>query len=165
MRPGLAAILIGLLAFAFASAPAGAVNPDEILDDPVLEERARDLSAGLRCLVCQNQSIDSSNAELARDLRLLVRERLVKGDSDDEIRAYVVARYGDFVLLRPPLKPETYFLWFGPVLILALGALGVAFYLRRRPAAAVGGPKPLDQGERARLARLLDDKDGSAPKS
>ena len=129
-----------------------------------LEARARDISAGLRCLVCQNQSIDSSNSELARDLRLLVRERLVTGDSDDEVRAYIVARYGDFVLLKPPFKPETYFLWFGPVLILALGALGVAVYLRRRPAATAGGPKPLDPEEQARLARLLDDKDGLAPK-
>ncbi len=163
MRRGLATIL--LIVLAFAAAPAGAVNPDEMLDDPVLEARARDISTGLRCLVCQNQSIDNSNAGLARDLRLLVRERLVAGDSDDEVRAYIVARYGDFVLLRPPFKPETYFLWFGPGLILALGVIGVAVYLRRRPAASAHGFAPLDPEEQARLARLLDDEDGLAPKS
>jgi cytochrome c-type biogenesis protein CcmH len=163
MRHALAVILIGLLAF--AAGPAGAVKPDEMLDDPVLEARARDISAGLRCLVCQNQSIDDSNAELARDLRLLVRERLVSGDSDDEVRAYVVARYGDFILLKPPFKPETYFLWFGPGIILVLGAIGVAVYMRRRPAPSAGDNKPLDPAEEARLARLLDDEDGLAPKS
>ncbi len=160
MRPALLAILLSLSVFtaAFAVNPtaAFAVNPDEILDDPVLEARARDISAGLRCLVCQNESIDSSNAPLARDLRILVRERLVAGDSDDQVRAFMVARYGDFVLLKPPLKPETYFLWFGPGAILVLGALGVALYLRRRPAASAGGAAPLDPEEKARLARLLD---------
>ena len=163
MRHALAVILIGLLAF--SAGPAGAVKPDEMLDDPVLEARARDISAGLRCLVCQNQSIDDSNAELARDLRLLVRERLVSGDSDDEVRAYVVARYGDFILLKPPFKPETYFLWFGPGIILVLGAIGVAVYMRRRPAPGAGDNPPLDPAEEARLARLLDDEDGLAPKS
>ncbi len=155
MKRGFVVILLCLLAF--AAPPAGAVNPDEMLEDPVLEARARELSAGLRCLVCQNQSIDSSDADLARDLRLLVRERLVAGDSDDAVRAYIVARYGDFVLLKPPLRPETYFLWFGPGLILAFGALGVALYLRRRPVAAAKETKPLDPAEEARLARLLDD--------
>jgi len=164
MRHGLAMFLLSL--WAFAAAPAGAVNPDEMLDDPVLEARARDLSAVLRCLVCQNQSIDSSGADLARDLRLLVRERLVAGDSNDQVQDYIVARYGDFVLLKPPLKPETYFLWFGPGLILALGALGVAVYLRRHPAAeTVSSANPLDPTEQARLARLLDDKDDLAPNS
>jgi cytochrome c-type biogenesis protein CcmH len=163
MRHALVFILIGVLAF--AASPAGAVKPDEMLDDPVLEARARDISAGLRCLVCQNQSIDDSNAELARDLRLLVRERLVAGDSDDGVRAYVVARYGDFILLKPPFKPETYFLWFAPGVIFVLGALGVAIYLRRRTAAGSGSPKPLDPDEQARLARLMDDEDGLAPKS
>src|SRR3546814_8109266 len=95
------------------AAPALAVEPSEMLDDPVLEQRARDLSAEIRCVVCQNESIDSSNAEIARELRLLVRERLVAGDSDQQVLDYLVARYGDFVLLRPPMKPATYLLWFG----------------------------------------------------
>src|SRR3546814_5271106 len=89
-----------------------------MLDDPVLEQRARDLSAEIRCVVCQNESIDSSNAELAHELRVLVRERLVAGDSDQEVPDYLVARYGDFVLLRPRMKPSTYLLWYGPFLIL-----------------------------------------------
>lgn len=151
------AAILAMMLWVGVLTPALAVNPDEILDDPVLEARARDISAGLRCLVCQNESIDSSNADLARDLRILVRERLVAGDSDDQVRAFMVARYGDFVLLRPPLKPETYVLWFGPGAILVLGALGVALYLRRRAAPPAGEAKPLDAAEMARLARLLDD--------
>src|SRR3546814_8042783 len=95
------------------AAPALAVEPSEMLDDPVLEQRARDLSAEIRCVVCQNESIDSSNAEIAHELRVLVRERLVAGDSDPEVLDYLVARYGDFVLLRPPMKPSTYLLWYG----------------------------------------------------
>jgi cytochrome c-type biogenesis protein CcmH len=98
------------------SAPAAwAVEPGEALDDPVLEARARDLSAEIRCLVCQNQSIDDSDAELARELRLLIRERMVAGDSDDEIKAYLVSRYGEFVLFRPPVNLATAVLWFGPI--------------------------------------------------
>ena len=164
MRRALAALL--LLALAWSAQPSLAVEPDEILDDPVLESRARDISAGLRCLVCQNESIDASNAELAKDLRILVRERLVAGDSDDEVRAFMVARYGDFVLLKPPVKPETYALWFGPAAILLLGALGVGFYLRRRATPQTLGadreeprPAPLTAAEQARLARLIDDED------
>ena len=165
MTRALAAFLLALC-LGWTAAPAGAVEPDEILDDPVLEARARDLSAGLRCLVCQNESIDASGADLARDLRLLVRERLLAGDSDDEVRAYMVARYGDFVLLKPPVKPETYVLWFGPGLVLVLGAIGVAVYLRRRsPAAAAAGARPLDPEEEARLARLLDGEDGAPPRT
>ena len=162
--------LLGLALFAALIAgvgPLGAVEPDEILDDPALEARARDISAGLRCVVCQNESIDSSNAELARDLRILVRERLVAGDSDDQVMDFVVARYGDFVLLKPPMKPETYLLWFGPVLILVLGVTGVFVYFRRRGASAAGMPRasasaPLDPEEQARLDRLLRDDDGGA---
>jgi cytochrome c-type biogenesis protein CcmH len=108
MRSWLAVLL---LVFAV---PAFAVEPDEILDDPVLEARARDLSAEIRCVVCQNESIDSSSAGIARDLRILLRERLVAGDSDAEVKDFLVARYGDYVLLRPPVKPATYLLWFGP---------------------------------------------------
>ncbi|MDJ0897067.1 MAG: cytochrome c-type biogenesis protein CcmH, partial [Alphaproteobacteria bacterium] len=91
------------------------VSPDEMLDDPALEARARALSKELRCLVCQNESIDESDADLARDLRKIVRERLVAGDTDDEVIGYLTARYGDFVLLNPPVKPLTWALWFGPV--------------------------------------------------
>ncbi len=110
---------------------AQAVNPDEVLADPALETRARDISQELRCVVCQNQSIDDSDADLARDLRVLVRARLKAGDSDDEVIAYVVSRYGDFVLLRPPVKGATFILWFGPLLIVIVGAIGLFFYFRR----------------------------------
>lgn len=142
-----------------------AVQPDEILDDPVLEARARSLSQEIRCVVCQNESIDSSNADIARDLRIIVRERLVEGDSDQEVLDYLVARYGDFVLLRPPVRPGTYLLWFGPAVILLLGALGVAVYLRRsKGAKAVATAAPLSADEQARLKQLLDDKaDGRTP--
>ena len=134
-----------------------AVEPGERLADPVLEARARDISKGLRCLVCQNQSIDDSNAGLARDLRVLVRERLTKGETDDQVIAYVVARYGDYVLLEPPLKPETYLLWFGPAAILLIGGAAVAVYLRRRTRLAANEAAPLSDDERHRIARLLDD--------
>ena len=143
-----------------------AVDPREMLDDPVLEARAREVSKGLRCLVCQNQSIDDSNADLARDLRLLVRERLVAGDSDRQVMGYVVSRYGDFVLLRPPFKGATYALWLGPGLIAALGLLAVVvFFRRRRPAAGEeaappAAPPPLDEDERRRLSTRLDDEPG-----
>jgi cytochrome c-type biogenesis protein CcmH len=135
--------------------PVAAVEPDEMLDDPVLEQRARDLSAEIRCVVCQNESIDSSNAEIAGEIRLLVRERLVAGDSDQQVLDYLVARYGDFVLLRPPMKPTTYLLWFGPFLVLLIGVVSVLVYfrhLRRAPAM----PPALSAEEEARLARLLD---------
>lgn len=142
----------------FLIAPAFAVEPDEVLDDPILEGRARDLSAEIRCLVCQNESIDSSNAPLAKDLRIIVRERLVDGDSNQEILDYLVARYGDFVLLRPPMKPATYFLWFGPVVILLFGTLGVgAYFVRLKRRAESDKPVPLSVEEQQRLAELLDD--------
>lgn len=144
------------LALALLAAPAGAVEPDEMLDDPVLEQRARALSAEIRCVVCQNESIDSSNADLARELRLLVRERLVAGDSDQQVLDYLVARYGDFVLLRPPVKPATYLLWFGPFVVLLLGIFGVFVYFRRQQTGNVG-PQDLSAEEQARLARLLDE--------
>jgi cytochrome c-type biogenesis protein CcmH len=151
MKAFLAVLLVAL---AVTGATVRAVEPDEMLDDPVLEARARALSQEIRCLVCQNEPIDTSNAGLARDLRILVRERLVAGDSDAEVRAFLVARYGDYVLLDPPMKATTYVLWFGPALILLLGALGVFLYfsrLRRAPGAAA----PLSAEERARLERLL----------
>lgn len=149
-----ALVLAALIAI--SSAPAFAVDAVEKLDDPILEARARDISKGLRCLVCQNQSIDDSNADLAKDLRRLVRERLVAGDSDSEIEAYVVSRYGDFVLLKPPFKAKTLVLWFGPAAILLLAGAGAAIYLRRqsgRPDATA----PLSADERRRLDQLLDD--------
>ena len=151
-----AAVALALLA------PAGgalAVQPDEVLDDPVLEQRARALSKVIRCLVCQNESIDTSNADLARDLRILVRERLTAGDSDDQVLDYLVARYGEFVLLRPRMKPANYLLWFGPAVVLAFGGGGIALFLRRRKAASA--PGELSAQERARLARLLDEGSGS----
>ena len=133
-----------------------AVDPREMLDDPVLEARAREVSKGLRCLVCQNQSIDDSNADLARDLRQIVRERVAAGDSDAEAVNFLVSRYGDWVLLNPPFKPGTLVLWLGPLALLLLAA-GVTFaYLRRqrRPAAA---PAALSEDERRRLEALLED--------
>lgn len=142
----------------FLAVPALAVEPDEVLDDPILEGRARDLSAEIRCLVCQNESIDSSNAPLAKDLRIIVRERLVDGDSNQEVLDYLVARYGDFVLLRPPVKPATYFLWFGPVVILLLGSLGVcAYFVRLKRRADSDKPLPLSAEEKQRLTELLEE--------
>ncbi|NNU80568.1 cytochrome c-type biogenesis protein CcmH [Halovulum dunhuangense] len=130
-----------------------AVQPDEVLDDPALEERAREISAELRCLVCRNESIDESNADLARDLRLLVRERLVAGDSDQEVLDYLVARYGEYVLLRPPFSAGNAALWLAAPAMLILGG-GIAFvFLRRR--ARPAGPAPLTAEEEARLQALL----------
>ncbi len=124
--------LLLVLALVFAAAPALAVNPDEILADPVLETRARNLSAQLRCMVCQNQSIDDSNAELARDLRVLVRERLVAGETDEEVVEYVVSRYGEFVLLKPRLSIRTMALWSAPVVLLLIGGLVLVLMARGR---------------------------------
>ncbi len=155
-----------LLLLGLAAGHGGAVEPSEMLADPALETRAREISKELRCLVCQNQSIDDSNADLARDLRLLVRQRLVAGESDRQVIDYVVSRYGDFVLLRPPFKATTYALWLGPGLITALGLLAVvAFFRRRGPAmdgeaAPPAAPPSLDEDERRRLRALLDDEPG-----
>ncbi|MCX7559495.1 cytochrome c-type biogenesis protein CcmH [Sulfitobacter sp. F26204] len=137
------------------AAPLWAVQPDEILDDPVLEQRARDLSKGLRCLVCQNESIDESEATLARDLRLLLRERLVAGDSDEQAVDFIVARYGEFVLLNPPVTGANWLLWgAGPLMLLLAGGLGMS-YLRRRSVAQTGGEVPLTQDEQTRLNEIL----------
>ena len=135
-----------------AMAPSLAVQPDEVLPDPVLEQRARRISAELRCLVCQNQSIDDSDAPLARDLRVLVRERLKAGDTDHEVRGFLVARYGEFVLLKPVFSLHTALLWLAPALVLAAGAAGLALALRRSktPAAA------LSPDERAAVEAILD---------
>lgn len=148
-----------VLALALA-APAFAVEPDEMLDDPALEMRARDIGRDLRCLVCQNESIEDSNADLARDLRLLVRERLLAGDSDAQVVDYVAERYGDFVRLDPPVKPATWLLWFGPALLLLVAGYGSLRYLRRRETAPA--PAPLDAAERRRLAGLLDESEPMA---
>jgi len=161
MRALLLALLLSVSTLAVSTLPALAVQPDEMLPDPKMEERARDISKDLRCLVCQNQSIDDSNADLARDLRVIVRERLKKGDSDEQVLHYVTDRYGDYVLLRPPFKATTVFLWVGPFAILAFGALGTAVYLRNRRAAGgiAGDTAPLTKDERRRLDALLR-KDG-----
>lgn len=129
-------MLAGLFMLALGLGAAGAVEPDELLDDPVLEERARDISRQLRCVVCQNQSIDESTAPLARDLRLIIRERLVAGDSNKEVVTFVVDRYGDFVLLKPPFQGDTYVLWFGPFIIFLIGG-GLIFYYFRKVLKAV----------------------------
>ncbi|MCT8999661.1 cytochrome c-type biogenesis protein [Chelativorans intermedius] len=142
-------LLLGLLAVA----PAFAVEPDEMLADPALEARARALSAELRCMVCQNQSIDDSNAELARDLRVLVRERIRAGDTDEEVLSYVVSRYGEFVLLKPRMSARNAVLWATPLLVLAGGGLIAFLALRRRarqPAAA------LTEEEERTLKAVLD---------
>lgn len=146
-------LLLALLACLLLAAPARAVQPDEVLGDPVLESRARAISAELRCMVCQNQSIDDSDAPLARDLRLIVRERLKAGDSDGQVMDFMVARYGEFVLLRPRLSWRNALLWAAPVLVLVLGATGAVLALRRRRAAP---PAPrLSDEEEARFKRLL----------
>lgn len=151
----MAAAMIAAMMVLAAVPPALAVQPDEVLADPVLEERARDISAGLRCVVCRNESIDQSNAEIARDLRLMVRERLVAGDSDEDVVAYVVARYGEYVLMRPTMTGGNILLWVAPlVLMLAGGALSLV-YIRRRAAAPAPAEAALSPEEEARLADLL----------
>ena len=122
--------------------PAQAVNPTEMLANDLLEKRARHISKDIRCVVCQNQSIDDSDAPLARDLRVLIRQRLVEGDTDQEVISYLVSRYGDFVLLTPPVKGATLFLWFGPVVFALLGILGLVLYFRRQKALMKRGDTP-----------------------
>lgn len=158
----LSALMLITLSVGLGLAPvtinqAWAVNPNEVLSDPVLEKRARALSAGLRCMVCQNQSIDDSDADLARDLRLLVRERLVKGDTNDQVLDYLVARYGEFVLLKPRLEARTMLLWGFPVLMLLCG-IGFIWATRRKAAVSQPYIAPLTDAEKQRLERLLDGK-------
>jgi cytochrome c-type biogenesis protein CcmH len=141
-----------LMAF---SAPAGAVEPDEILPDPAQEARARALSQHLRCVVCQNQAIDDSNAPLARDLRLLLRERLKAGDSDKAAMDYIVARYGNFVLLKPPLELHTLLLWFGPGIVLLLALAGYWTLIRKPATAYTGRAEALSAAEREELEAIL----------
>jgi cytochrome c-type biogenesis protein CcmH len=132
--------------------PAFAVQPSEVLDDPVLEKRARELSAGLRCMVCQNQSIDDSDAELARDLRVLVRERLLAGETDEEVIDYVVSRYGEFVLLKPRFSMRNALLWSTPAILLLLGGGALMVYASRRRRVA---PATLSDEEERRLREIL----------
>jgi cytochrome c-type biogenesis protein CcmH len=137
---------------------AAAVEPGERLSNPALEARARSISTTLRCLVCQNESIDESNADLAHDIRVLVRQRLLAGDTDTQVRQAIVDRYGQFVLLNPPVEPATYLLWFGPVAMLLIGCVGVAIWLRRRPVATID-TAPLNEDEQRRLDTLLRELD------
>ncbi|MCS0494162.1 cytochrome c-type biogenesis protein CcmH [Ancylobacter sp. MQZ15Z-1] len=134
--------------------PVFAVRPDEMLPDPAQEARARTLSKELRCMVCQNQSIDDSDAPLARDLRLLVRERIKAGDSDDQVLGFLVSRYGEFVLMRPTWHGTNWILWLSPFLVLAVGGVGLVFAYRRRRAPAAAAPLSAD--EERRLHELLD---------
>jgi cytochrome c-type biogenesis protein CcmH len=145
--------LLFLLVTIVTTAPAYAVRPDEMLPDPALEARAREVGQELRCLVCRNQSIDDSDADLAHDLRVLVRDRIKAGDSNNQVVAYIRARYGDFVLLRPPFELDTVLLWGGPALILLLGAFGIHRYYRHRRR---DEPPPLSAEERRRLKSILD---------
>ena len=146
------AVLIALC----AAAPAWAVQPNEMLSNPVLEARARAISKDLRCMVCQNESIDESEAPLARDLRLLVRQRLVAGDSDRQIVDFLVSRYGQFILLKPPLTYQTIALWAAPPVLLLLGLVMIVVVERRRAGAKAGAQATLTAAEEARLAEILN---------
>jgi cytochrome c-type biogenesis protein CcmH len=146
-----------LICVCLAPGPALAVQPGEILKDPALELRARELSAELRCLVCQNQSIDDSNAPLARDLRLVVRERLVAGDTNEQVMRYVVDRYGEFILLRPPFRMGTLLLWISPLVAFAVGLVWLLVAWRRRNRMRVDtGVAPLTEAERQALEKIID---------
>jgi len=147
--------LLILMAFLTLAVPAFSAEPDELLADPVLEARAKEIDAQLRCVVCQSQSIAESNAPLAKDLRLLVRERLVAGDTNKEVIAYVVERYGDYVLLKPPVQGNTLFLWAFPALALAAGGAGAFFFLRRaKPVPAT----PISEEDEQEIDRLLEER-------
>lgn len=144
-----------ILALCLMAAPLWAVQPDEILDDPALEARARDISSGLRCLVCRNESIDDSHAELARDLRLLVRERLVAGDSNEETVDFIVDRYGEYVLLKPRTGGSNILLWLAGPLMLGAGLILGGVYLRRRSTAPETDVAQLSEAEETRLREIL----------
>ena len=155
MRAFLAALALLLM----LQAPALAVEPGEMLPDPALEQRAQDISKHLRCVVCQNQTIDDSDAPLAHDMRLLVRERLLAGDSNEEAIDYIVARYGNFVLLRPPFQANTLALWIAPFAVLGLALAGLFMQMRGRIAPA---PRPLTEEERALLQQRIAPKQEQA---
>ncbi|EEX10927.1 cytochrome c biogenesis family protein [Ruegeria lacuscaerulensis ITI-1157] len=147
-----------ILVLMLLASPLLAVQPDEVLDDPVLEQRAREISAGLRCLVCRNESIDESNADLARDLRLLVRERLVAGDTDEEAVAFIVDRYGEYVLLKPTAKGANLLLWLaGPIMLLIAAIMGWSFLRGRARRAETTDTDALSEEEQERLRRILED--------
>lgn len=148
-----ALILAGLMALA---SPALAVDPSEMLKDPGQEHRAQALGKELRCLVCQSESIEDSNADLARDLRVIVRERIAQGDSDNQVMKFVVDRYGDYVLLNPPFKTSTLVLWIGPFVLFVVG-VAAAFGFYRRRSTANPAPAPLSADEKRRLEALLKD--------
>lgn len=154
MRRMLFLAISALLFLAPLAPPAFAVDPQEVLKDPAMEARARDISAGLRCLVCQNQSIDDSDAPLARDLRLIVRQQLQKGESNDQVIDYVVARYGEFVLLKPRLHLSTMLLWLAPVLLIA-GGVVLAFRVLQRSKEEEPTQQPLTEEEQAELQKVL----------
>lgn len=139
------------------ASPALAADPSEMLKDPVLEKQAEELGKELRCLVCQNESIEDSNADLARDLRVIVRERIAKGETPDQVKQYVVDRYGDYVLLNPPFKASTLVLWVGPFALLVVGGLAALAVFRRRAGTAPAQPAPLTAEEKRRLDALLKD--------
>lgn len=158
VRNDVAAFIAALALLVCLALPAHAVRPDEMLADPALEARARDIGKELRCLVCRNQSIDDSEADLAHDLRVLVRQRLSAGDTNRQVVDYIVSRYGDFVLLRPPFKLDTWLLWGGPGLVLLIGLLALGRYMRRQ--AGITAPPPLSTDEQQRLAHILKDEAG-----
>jgi len=147
-------LLLSLIVLLLLALPAQAVRPDEMLADRGLEARAREIGKELRCLVCRNQSIDDSDADLAHDIRVLVRQRLAAGDSDAQVIAYIRSRYGDYVLLRPPFQFDTWLLWLGPAAILLIGLWGVGRYLRRQ--AGMTPASPLSADETQRLTTMLD---------
>jgi len=151
-------VIILAAMLALAATAALAVDPGERLADPSLEARARTLSGELRCLVCQNQSIDDSNADLAHDLRVLIRERLTAGDSDPQVLQFMVRRYGDFILLRPPVQADTYVLWFGPFALFLIGGAGLFYQLRKRRR-SVSETELTPEAEQRATALLNDDKD------
>jgi cytochrome c-type biogenesis protein CcmH len=151
--------LLALLILLVIAARGFAVEPSERLPNAALEVRAVSIGAMLRCLVCQNESIEDSNAGLAHDIRILLRERLLAGDSDAQASQAIVARYGEFVLLKPPLQPATYVLWFGPAALLVFGFAGVMLWLRTRPVTSAADT-PLTAQEQSRLDTLLHEADG-----
>lgn len=149
------AILLLVVFCLLLPATALAVLPDEKLDDPELEARAQALSEDIRCVVCQHESIETSNAGIARDIRILIRERLAAGQSEEQIRDYLVSRYGDYILFRPPMKPATWLLWFGPALVFVIGLAALATYLRKRRPQDNHGQ--LSDEERRRLRQLTEE--------
>lgn len=149
---------LSVFAFLLIAVPASALEPGDALPDPALEARAKALAAEVRCMVCQNQSVAESESSLAGDMRRIIRQRVAAGEDDDAVLAFLVQRYGDFVLLRPPMRRSTWLLWFGPLLVFAAGAIGLAVYYRRRRPTAVDAA--LDPEERVRLDALLRSENG-----